>query len=268
MPVDFRIYYVIAAGVFGLLLGSFLNVCIYRVPRDLSVVAPRSFCPECGKQVAWYDNIPVCSYLMLRGRCRHCEKAIDMRYPVVELATAGLFAVVALRYGWNLIALKWMFFEALLVVLFWTDFEERILPDEFTLGGTIAGLIFAIFVTVPSVFGQLFFPAWKPVWQSLFNAVLGALLLAGPIWLAGAAYEWLRKREGLGFGDVKLLMMFGVFLGLESGLFALLIGAVAGSAIGLLYVFLGHKKFSETELPFGAFLCVGAALAALIGHSP
>lgn len=255
----------IAAGVFGLLLGSFLNVCIYRLPRDLSVVAPRSFCPECGKHIAWYDNVPLLSYLLLRGRCRACGKVIGLRYPIVELTTAGLFAAVAARFGWTLPALKWMLFEAILVVLFWTDLEEQILPDELTLGGTGVGLVFAGLVMVPSIFAEMFFPAWKAPWQSLFNAALGATFLAGPIWLLGFAYAHLRKREGLGLGDVKLLMLFGVFLGLEKGLLALLIGTIAGSVIGLVYVFVTRKKSSETELPFGSFLCMGAALLPLLG---
>ncbi|MBV9404778.1 MAG: prepilin peptidase [Acidobacteriaceae bacterium] len=263
MPPEYLPYYVIAAGLFGLLLGSFLNVCIYRIPRDISVVTPRSFCPECGKPVAWHDNIPLASYLLLRGRCRYCTERIGWRYPLVELTTALLFAIIAAGYGWHLAALKWMTFEALLIVLFWTDFEEQILPDEFTIGGTLIGAILAIFVTVPSLFGQLFFPQWKPVARSLFNAALGAVVLSLPLWLLGVLYARIRKREGLGFGDVKLLMLFGVFLGLEKGLQALMIGAVAGSVFGIIYLFVTRSKASETALPFGSFLCAGAALVPL-----
>ncbi len=229
LPADLEIYYVMAAAVCGLLLGSFLNVCIYRLPRDISIVAPRSFCPECGKGIAWYDNVPVLSYAILRGRCRACAKSIGVRYPIVELATAGLFAATALRYGWSLAALKWMSFEAILVVLFWTDFEEQLLPDELTLGGSLLGLLLALFVMVPGRFGELLFPGWKPIARSFFNAGLGVFFLAGSIWLVGAIYERLRKREALGFGDVKLIALFGVFLGFENGLLALLIGAVTGS---------------------------------------
>ncbi len=264
MPAEFQIYYWIAAGVAGLLFGSFLNVCIYRVPRDLSVVTPRSFCPECGHTIAWYDNVPVWSYALLRGRCRQCEKKIGLRYPIVELVTAALFAGVAARYGWSLLALKWMLFEAMLVVLFWTDLEEQILPDEFTLGGTITGLIFARFTMVPGAFAPLLVPGWPHWGRSLFSAVTGAIFLAVPIWLTGALYHVLRKREGLGLGDVKLLMMFGVFLGLENGLLALLLGAVAGSVVGVIYVLAAHKKLAEAELPFGSFLCAGAAILPLL----
>lgn len=230
----------------------------------MSVVAPRSFCPECGKPIGWYDNVPLVSYGMLRGRCRNCGKPIRLRYPIVELATACLFAIVAVRYDWTSAALKWMIFEAVILVLFWTDFEEQILPDEFTLGGTVVGFVIAIFVAVPSIFGPLLFPEWKPAWQSLLDAALGGILLSGPIWLLGAIYVRARKREGLGLGDVKLLFLMGVFLGPENGLRALVIGTVAGSGIGLIYVFWSRRRFSETELPFGSFLCAGAALVPLL----
>lgn len=258
--VSGSIEYPILAALFGLLLGSFLNVCIYRVPRDLSVVMPRSFCPECGVPIHWYDNIPLVSYVLLRGKCRDCRQPIGIRYPIVELATACLFAAAAWHFGWNLFALKWMIFDALLVVLFWTDYEEQLLPDEFTLGGTAVGLLLACFAATPGVLGELLFPRAKLLWQSLFNSLAGATLLALPIWLLGVVYQRVRKREGLGLGDVKLLLLIGVFLGVESGIFALMIGAIAGSLIGAIYVFATRKKFSETELPLGTFLCASAAL--------
>ncbi len=264
MPAELNLSYAIAAALFGLLFGSFLNVCIYRVPRDMSVVAPRSFCPECGSAIAWYDNVPVLSYALLRARCRHCGRAIGIRYPLVETTTCVLFVAVALEYGATLAAAKWIVFEALMVVLFWTDLEERILPDEWTIGGAAAGLILAIFVMVSGTLGDLLLPHSKQVWESLFNAAIGAIFLAGPIWLIGALYKRVRKREGLGLGDVKLLVLIGVFLGLENGLLALLAGAVAGSVIGLAYVLLTRKDLSTYELPFGSFLCAGAAFIPLI----
>ena len=141
MPFDVTLHIAYAA-VAGLLIGSFLNVCIYRVPRDLSVVHPRSFCPECGKPVAWYDNIPLFSYVRLKGRCRDCGKSIGIRYPLVELITALFFAASVAKYGWNIDSLKWCVFQGIMTVLFWVDLEERILPDEFTLGGSALGLAF------------------------------------------------------------------------------------------------------------------------------
>lgn len=266
LPAELQIYYVIMAAIFGLLFGSFLNVCIYRVPRDLSVVTPRSFCPECGNAIPWYDNVPILSYLLLRGKARCCSKSIGFRYPLVELSTAAAFAITAVRYGWTLAALKWVIFEAILIALFWTDLEERILPDEFTLGGSVAGFVFAFFVPVPGVFGEIFLAAYSPVWQSLFNALLGIVFLAVPMWLLGALYERIRKREGLGLGDIKLLMLIGMFLGLEEGLAALLIGAVAGSVIGIGYILLARKHAATYELPFGTFLCAGGIMVPLIGH--
>jgi leader peptidase (prepilin peptidase) / N-methyltransferase len=264
LPPDLEPLYVAAGTAFGLLFGSFLNVCIYRIPRDLSVVAPRSFCPECGERIAWHDNLPLLSYAVLRGRCRACGKQIGLRYPIVELSTAILFAAVAIRYGWTVSALKWALFEALVIALFWTDIEERLLPDELTLGGAVLGFLVALFVRVPGELIQLFVPSLKVLWLSLFSAGVSATVLAGPIWILGFVYARVRGREGLGLGDVKLLVLLGVFLGLENGLLALLIGVLSGSVIGIVYIWLAQKKASTYELPFGSFLCAGAALVPLM----
>lgn len=258
--------YTAIAGLAGLIIGSFLNVCIYRIPRGMSVVSPRSFCPECGSSIPWHDNVPLLSYVFLRGRCRRCRQPIGVQYPIVEMVTGAVFALTAVRYGWSLVTLKWAVFEAILIVLFWTDLEERTLPDEFTIGGAVAGILFAIFVHLPGGLAGLFFPAMRPVWQSLLNAAAGAAVLAAPMWLAAAIYARIRGREGLGLGDVKLLVLLGVFLGLSAGLLALLIGAVAGSLIGIVYIWTTRKRASTYELPFGTFLC--AAAAAVVLFSP
>ena len=264
MLSDFERLYVAAAAVFGLVFGSFLNVCIYRMPRDLSIVAPRSFCPECGQRIAWHDNVPLLSYVILWGRCRRCKQRIGLRYPVVEVTTAILFAAITVRYGLTVLALKWALFEAIIVTLFWTDIEERILPDELTLGGAAAGLVLTLFVRVPGQVGEIVLSGSRVLWQSLLNAALGATVLAGPIWVLGMIYARVRGREGLGLGDVKLLVLLGVFLGFENGLLALLIGVVSGSVIGIAYIWLTRKKASTYELPFGSFLCAGAALVPLV----
>jgi leader peptidase (prepilin peptidase) / N-methyltransferase len=256
-------WHLLLAAILGLLFGSFLNVCIYRLPRDLSVVMPRSFCPECGAKIGWRDNIPLVSYALLRGRCRHCRKGIGFRYPVVEASLAVLFVATICRYGWTAKGFKWAVFEALMLALFWIDIEERLLPDEFTLGGALAGLVFALFVMVPGAAAELLLPERGPLVRSLVNAGLAALFLAGPVWFVGLAYSHLRKKEGLGLGDVKLLLLLGVFLGLEDGLLALLIGAVAGSVLGLIYIRAMHKDAASYELPFGSFLCAGGALVPL-----
>lgn len=260
MPADPAALYIAIAALFGLLFGSFLNVCIYRLPRDLSVVAPRSFCPECGSRIAWYENVPLLSYAFLRGRCRHCAKPIGIRYVLVEVAAAALFALSVWKYGASLAAVKWCVFDALMLALFWTDLEERILPDELTLGGFAAGIVFAFFVMVPGLF-DFFMLQRSPALRSLCNALLGAAVLSFPVWIAGRIYTLIRKREGVGFGDIKLLAAIGAFLGLESGLLALLIGAVSGSAIGIAYILWRRKDAATYELPFGSFLCFGAVIA-------
>jgi len=261
---DLEALYISAAVILGVLFGSFLNVCIYRVPRDLSVVAPRSFCPGCAASIRWFDNVPLLSYAFLKGRCRYCGERIALRYPIVELTMAIMFGLIALEYRWDARALKWAFFEGLVVALLWTDLEDRILPDELTLGGLLAGLVFAVFIRTPGQLNEIVLPGSRMLWQSLFNAGLGAIVLAGPIWLLGAIYARVRKREGLGLGDVKLLALIGVFLGPENGLLALLIGTLSGSVVGLAYIWLARKNASTYELPFGSFLCVGAALVPLI----
>ncbi|HWF47023.1 MAG TPA: prepilin peptidase [Bryobacteraceae bacterium] len=251
------------AGVFGLLFGSFLNVCIYRIPRDLSVVLPRSFCPECGHSIAGYDNIPLFSYLLLRGRCRACHRSIGWRYPVVELTTGLLFALVAWRYGWTLSALKWAIFESLLVALFWIDLEERLLPDELTLGGSVLGLLLAVFVPVPGILSYVS-PVQDGIWVSVANAAVAAGVLGGALWIIRALYQKIRHREGVGLGDVKLLLLIGAFLGLQNGISGLLIGSVAGTVISITFLIVARKDPSTYELPYGTFLCAGAALIPLL----
>jgi leader peptidase (prepilin peptidase) / N-methyltransferase len=252
--------------VFGLLLGSFLNVCVYRMPRDLSVVSPRSFCPECGKPIAWYDNIPVLSYLLLLGRCRNCSQAIGWRYPVVEIVTAIVFALITLRYGWTGAGLKWLVFEALLVALFFTDLEERLLPDELTIGGAIIGFLFAFFVPVRGAVVDLLLPVQRVTTRSVLNSLMAGVIFSIPIWAFAKLYEKIRRIEGeaMGFGDIKLLAMLGIYLGFEAGLLALLIGSVSGSIIGIVYVIQTRSKLHTASLPFGTFLCLGGVLVPLL----
>ena len=264
MEAEIPFLWPLLAGVFGLLIGSFLNVCIYRIPRDISVVAPRSFCTECGQKIAWYDNIPVLSFILLGGRCRSCGKRIGAQYPVVEIATAVLFACAVARYGTTLTGLKWMIFEALLIVLFATDLQERILPDELTIAGSVAGLILASVVPVPGFIGQVLLPSAPLMAQSLMNAATGACVLSIPIALIGFLYAKLRHRQGLGLGDVKLLVLAGIFLGVEKGVSALLFAAVAGSVTGLLYIVIKRKNAATYELPFGSFICAAAGLLPLL----
>jgi leader peptidase (prepilin peptidase)/N-methyltransferase len=251
------------ASLFGLLFGSFLNVCIYRVPRDLSIVWPGSSCPSCGSPIAWYDNLPILSFLILRGRCRHCAQAIGYRYLAVEAATALLFGYIAAWLGFTLESLKGCLFVSILMVLFWTDTEERLLPDEFTLGGTLVGLILAAFVPMHSALAASLIPSAGSRVQSLFNSAAGAIVLAVPLAGLGWLYQRVRRRVGLGMGDVKLLLLIGAFLGVERGLVALLIGSLSGSVVGVTYILVRRKDPRTYQLPFGSFLCAGAAISAL-----
>jgi leader peptidase (prepilin peptidase)/N-methyltransferase len=253
------------AALAGLLIGSFLNVCIYRLPRDLSVVAPRSFCPSCERTIAWYDNVPVLSYAFLRGRCRHCHAGISLRYPLVELLTALCFFGAVWASGPNLVALKYCVFSAILIALVFADIEERILPDEFTLGGIVAGIVLA--VVAPSAGGiwRFLIPVRNPRALSFIEAVFAAAVSSAALWAVGFLYEKIRHREGLGFGDVKMVAMIGAFLGLQGVLLTLVVGSVLGSVTGLAFILIARKDAATYELPFGAFLGAAALGIAFFG---
>jgi leader peptidase (prepilin peptidase)/N-methyltransferase len=257
----------ILALVFGLLIGSFLNVCIHRMPRNRSVVKPRSHCVRCRKLIAWYDNIPLLSYLVLGGRCRYCKRRISPRYPMVEALTAAVFCYVVATRGVSLASVKTCVFAAMVIALVFSDLETRILPDQFTKGGIVVGLVFSPFVPVPDVMAHLLFdvlgfrlPEWA---MSLGESALGAGFPPLLLWVAGWIYLKVRHREGLGFGDVKLIAMVGSFLGLRGAFLTLVAGSVAGSVIGLAYIKLTGRKASEYELPFGTFLGVAALVVAV-----
>jgi leader peptidase (prepilin peptidase)/N-methyltransferase len=257
------------AFLFGLLIGSFLNVCIYRLPRDLSVVRPRSHCPECEKQIAWYDNIPLLSYVRLKARCRHCGARIPWRYPVVELLTGLLFFLIVIALGPGLLAVKLCLFCALMVGMLFTDLEERILPDEFTLGGTVVGLALAWFVPVNDIVAHAvlfrYAKVWDPRWFSLAESVAGAAIPTGLLWLGGTLFEKFRGKEGLGLGDVKMMAMMGAFLGLRASLLILILGALSGSLIGYTYIKVTKQDPDSYQLPFGTFLAAAGIFVALEG---
>jgi len=254
----------ILALLFGLLIGSFLNVCIYRLPRDLSVVRPRSFCPACKHPIAWYDNIPVLSYLRLRARCRHCGTRISARYPLVELLTGALFMGSVWALGPTPGALKLCLLSALMVGLIFSDLEERILPDELTIGGAVLGIVLAWVVPVTDFIAGTLISlndlSAGPRWVSVAEAALGALLPAGFLWLAGFLFEKIRHREGLGLGDVKMMAAIGAFLGVHGALLTLVVGSLLGSVIGLAYIPLTRKDPGSYQLPFGTFLGVAAVI--------
>ena len=251
----------------GLLIGSFLNVCIYRLPRDLSVIRPRSHCPGCEKQINWYDNIPVLSYILLGGRCRHCSERISLRYPLVEVATAVTFAICVFTLGLTWPAAKFGVLGAILITLIVTDLEERILPDEFTLGGTVLGI--ALSGVVPLDPGIATFLVWGALgsrWASVVESVTGAFLASGLIWGFAWLYGKIRQRDVLGLGDVKMIAMLGAFLGLEESLLILCVAGFLGSLIGVIYIVAAKKDWSTYELPYGSFIGAAGLAIALWEH--
>jgi leader peptidase (prepilin peptidase)/N-methyltransferase len=257
------------AGLFGLLIGSFLNVCIYRLTRDLSVVRPaRSYCPECENTIAWFDNVPLLSYVLLKGRCRHCGKRIPLRYPIVEALTAALFFLFVAALGPTLMAFKYCLLAAILIGMVFTDLEERILPDEFTLGGLVAGLALSWVIPTPS--GLVSFLLAVSGRQmtghvlSLLESILGAVIPSGLLWLTGVLFEKLRHKEGLGFGDVKMMAMVGAFLGLGLTFQTLMLGTLMGSVAGLAYILIARKDHSNYELPLGSFLGAAGIIVILL----
>ncbi|MDX2178023.1 MAG: prepilin peptidase [Bryobacteraceae bacterium] len=255
------------AALFGLLIGSFLNVCIYRLPRDLSVSHPsRSFCPACGATVAWYDNIPVLSWLMLAGKCRECGSRISARYPLIELFTALAFASAVWRYGETGEALRLAIFSAILIVLFFSDAECYILPDEFTLGGAAVGWALATLIPWRAGIVSLLLPFDRlPAGEALADALIGGALPAAMLWSLGGIYERVRGREGLGFGDVKMMLTLGAFMGLEGALLATIAGSLAGSLWGLARMAVKGRDAALDELPFGSFLAAAAFVIAHLG---
>jgi leader peptidase (prepilin peptidase) / N-methyltransferase len=255
--------------LFGLIIGSFLNVCIVRIPERKSIVMPASACPRCGTPIRPYDNIPVLSYIFLGGKCRACRMKISPIYPLVELLTALLFLGCYLAFGLNLEALKWAIFSAVMVVLVFTDLRERVLPDVVNYTGFALGLALSLFTqpadgTALWLANRIFaFPPPQPV-LSFSDALMGAFLGGGLLWLVSEAYFRLRKREGMGLGDVKMMLMVGAFLGLKRTLLTIFAGSLLGSVIGLAYI-LARRKGSNYELPFGTFLGMAALLAAFFG---
>jgi leader peptidase (prepilin peptidase)/N-methyltransferase len=255
--------------LFGLIIGSFLNVCIIRIPGRKSIVMPASACPKCGDPIRPYDNIPVLSYLFLRGRCRACKTGISPMYPLVELLTGVLFLSCYLAFGLTSEALKWSVFSALMIVLVFTDLRERILPDVVNFTGLGFGLAFSLFTRPADGTAQWIFAhiseSTPPVFAlSLADAVLGAAIGSGLLWLVSEAYFRLRGREGMGLGDVKMMLMAGAFLGIKRTLLTIFAGSLLGSILGLLFM-LARRKRSDYELPFGTFLGMAAVLVVFFG---
>ena len=255
--------------LFGMVLGSFLNVCIVRIPSGKSVVLPSSACPKCGVPIRPYDNIPVLSYLILGGKCRGCKTRISPMYPIVEFLTGALFLGCYFTFGLTVEALKWAAFSAILVVLIFTDLRERLLPDVVNYTGLGLALVLSFFGqptdgTARWLSSYAFaYPPPSPV-LSFADALLGAAVGSGLLWLVSEAYFRLRGREGMGFGDVKMMLMAGAFLGVKRTLLTIMAGSLLGSILGIAFI-LSRRTDSDYELPFGTFLGFAAILAVFFG---
>jgi leader peptidase (prepilin peptidase)/N-methyltransferase len=239
----------VAAGALGAVVGSFLNVCIYRLPLEKSVVWPSSACPHCARELSWYENVPVLSYLALRGRCRTCAGSISIQYPLVEALTAAMFALAWWYYGPGPLLASRVIFGCALIVLFAIDLEHHLLPNAITLPGIVVGFVFSFFT--------------EPGWGA---SLVGILVGGGVLLLVAKAYYLVRHEEGLGMGDVKMLAMVGAFLGWQLTLLTLMLASLCGTLIGLTLIATkrGGLKYA---LPFGTFLALGAATAGTVGPS-
>jgi leader peptidase (prepilin peptidase)/N-methyltransferase len=239
----------VLVGVFGLMIGSFLNVCIARVPRGESVVSPGSHCPKCNTPIQWYDNIPVLSYLALGAKCRACRAPISVRYPFVEITTAVAFVLQAIAFPDEPILLvSRLVFTAMLIVLFGTDYDTQRLPNVITLPGIVVGLVFSLF-TPPGIVA------------SLIGAALGAGILLAVRWI----WRKLRGVDAMGLGDVKMLAMIGAFLGWRQIWVVLFVASLTGATVGVLLT-MRQGRSMQTRLPFGTFLAIAAYIASIVGE--
>lgn len=249
-------YFTFVVFLFGACWGSFLNVCIYRIPAELSVIKPRSRCPNCKTNLAWRDNVPIFGWLILRGRCRYCREPISGRYPSVELLTAILFTLVWLRFPYDiLLAPYWVMVFGLLLGTF-VDLDEMWLPDRCTIGGMIIGPVFSFLI--PSMQGVT-----APM-DGLIHSVIGLAFGFGLFWGISALGRWMLKKEAMGFGDVKLMGALGAFLGLESVIFITFVSSLLGAVIGVTFIALG-KQDVQSKIPFGPYIALAAILWMLGG---
>ena len=233
----------------GLAVGSFLNVCIYRLPRHESLLYPASHCPSCHRSLSWFENLPLVSWLVLRGRCRTCRTSIGVQYPLVEAITGAVFVAAFFIYGWTPLLAARLLFACAMIVLFVIDLHHRILPNVITLPGVVIGLVISVFLP----------PGWR-------SSLIGLIAGGGVLFAIGEAYYRTRGYEGLGMGDVKMLAMIGAFLGWPLMLVTLVLASFAGSAVGI-GMLISRKGDMKAALPFGTFLAVGALVSAVAGNS-
>jgi leader peptidase (prepilin peptidase) / N-methyltransferase len=240
--------YVLAA-IFGLVIGSFLNVCIYRLPRDQSIVWPASRCTTCGRSLSWFENVPVVSWMVLRGRCRTCDERISAMYPVIEAATAALMVLLTWYYGPTPLLGARALFGCAMIVLFVIDLQHQILPNEITVSGIVVGLGLSFFLE----------PGWR-------DSLIGIAAGGGSLWIIAEGYRWLRHKDGLGFGDVKMLAMIGAFLGWKLMLLTLVFASFTGSFVAIALM-LARRADWQSKLPLGTFLALAAVPASVVGDA-
>ena len=230
--------------IFGAIVGSFLNVCIIRLPKEESIITPGSHCPHCNHPIMFYDNIPLISYLLLGGKCRYCKRSISAQYPLVEGITAISSFLLFLKYGFSLSYLFYFSFVAALMIITVIDLYHQIIPDVISIPGIGVGLLGALII--PHI--------------TFFKSLLGILLGGGSLFVVATSYQWLFKREGMGGGDVKLLAMIGAFLGWDAVILTILLSSLIGSITGIIIMVLKGKDF-KYAIPFGPFLSLGAVIA-------
>jgi len=241
-----KIIFIIA---FGLVWGSFLNVVIYRLPRGKSIIKPPSSCPHCQKRIKFYDNIPLLSYILLKGKCRYCQQKISFTYPLVEFLTPSCFVLLYVHYSLIFYFFASCLFTSALIALCFIDFYHQILPDEITLPGLTLALIYSLF---------------RPD-LSLNQALVGAVVGSGFLLFIYGAYYLLRRKEGLGMGDVTMMLMVGAYLGWLQAFFTLILASLAGALVGVFFI-LFKKKNLQYSLPFGTFLAPAAFFSLLWGE--
>lgn len=229
--------------VIGAIIGSFLNVCVYRIPAGVSIVSPPSRCPNCSSAIRWYQNIPIFSYLVLDGKCGSCRVGISWRYPIVEALTGALFVLVFFSFQFSAATVVYWVFVAALIVITFIDLDHQIIPDVISLPGIVVGFLCSF--AIP--------------WLSWSDSLFGILLGGGSLWLVAFLYELLTKKEGMGGGDIKLLAMLGAFLGWKAILPIIFISSLIGSLVGI-PLMLVKKADSKLAIPFGPFLALGALI--------
>jgi leader peptidase (prepilin peptidase) / N-methyltransferase len=237
------------AFIFGAVIGSFLNVCIHRLPRNESIVFPASRCPGCGTKISPFDNIPILSWLILRGKCRSCGGGISQQYPLVELINGLLTLFLFLRFGLSLEFLAMFLLSSALVTITFIDLEHQIIPDVISIPGIAVGFLFSLFL--PS-------PGWA-------TSLLGILAGGGSLLAVAYGYHFLTGKEGMGGGDIKLLAMMGAFCGWKAVPFIIFVSSLTGSVIGV-SIMLARKKDSKLAIPFGPFLALGALVYVFYGE--